>query len=106
MIRRFAYLNDQNVVITVINAQDKEWCENTMGGTWVETFESNDFLKPMASPGCTYDADRDVFIPVKYYPSWVYDETVNNWIPPIPDPSNDEDSYYWDETSTNWVLIS
>lgn len=37
------------------------------------------------------------------YPSWIYDESTNQWISPVPKP-NDGQNYIWDELTQSWVL--
>jgi len=39
------------------------------------------------------------------YASWVFDETICNFVPPIPYP-NDELKYQWDENQINWILVT
>ena len=62
--------------------------EHTLGGT--------PFRKNYAGIGYTYDSDKDAFIPIQPYASWVLDETTCTWNAPIPYP--DDGKYYdWDE---------
>lgn len=35
-----------------------------------------------------------------HFPSWIFDETICEWVPPIPKP---EGRYIWDERVQNWV---
>tara|TARA_Y100000034_G_C6658153_1_gene288428 strand:+ start:174 stop:560 length:387 start_codon:yes stop_codon:yes gene_type:complete len=60
-----------------------------------------------ASIGGSYDSDRDAFIPIKPYASWLLDESTCTWEAPIPIPDDDgfppSKSYYWDESIQNWV---
>jgi len=52
------------------------------------------------------------FRPPQPYPSWVYDETIQEWRPIIPHPlalydnwdAEDPAGYVWDESVKNWVL--
>jgi hypothetical protein len=37
MPRYFAEINQANIVLRVVVAHDKEWCEANLGGTWIET---------------------------------------------------------------------
>lgn len=42
------------------------------------------------------------------YPSWVRNEELNEWEPPIPYPTIEEGSdevYIWDENTTSWLLL-
>jgi len=74
-------------------------------GTWVETFLDGDDPKLMASPGYTYDADRDAFIPPKPFESWLLNEDTCLWEAPVPYPE-DGGVYNWDEETISWDLIS
>ena len=122
----FAKLDENNVVIfvTVGRQEDdgreaelsartgdvyKQTSYNTRGGVHYnpETGEpsadqSKAFRKNYAGLGYTYDADRDAFIPVKPYPSWVLDEFSCLWNAPVPMP-NDGNPWLWDENTLSWV---
>jgi hypothetical protein len=50
-----------------------------------------------AGIGFTYDSAKDVFIPPQNYPSWVLSSETHDWVPPVPDPTNDANRYHWDE---------
>ena len=62
-----------------------------------------------ATPGGTYLADKDIFVPPKNYPSHVLNTEDYDWDAPIPYPDDGEE-YYWDESvynsdnSKGWVL--
>jgi len=45
---------------------------------------------------------NNTFIEPSPYPSWILDENYQ-WQPPTPYP-DDENSYYWDEDSKQWIL--
>jgi hypothetical protein len=68
--------------------------------------------KNYAGPGMTYDVQRDAFIPVKPYPSWILNEQSCTWDPPVQLPANDGQphpkggaiGYNWDEENQQWVL--
>lgn len=107
----FAELDSDNVVLRVIVADNKEWCENNLGGTWVQTSynthggqhpEGRPLRKNFAGIGYTYDAQRDAFIPPKPYNSWVLDEATCLWNAPVAMPT-DGAVYVWDEATTSWV---
>ena len=53
-----------------------------------------------AGAGYTYDPDADAFIPPKPHDSWVMDDTIKDWVPPIAYPADFEDAdsmWDWDE---------
>lgn len=82
-----------------------DFCRNLFGGTWVQTSYNGNIRKNFAGPGCTYDSDRDAFIPFKPFASWTLDETTCQWEPPTPYP-DDGQMYSWDEDSTSWVEVA
>jgi hypothetical protein len=64
------------------------------------------FRYNFAGIGYSYDATRDAFIPPKpSFPSWVLNETTCAWVSPVPYPT-DGNRYKWDESTTQWVLVS
>lgn len=113
----FAELDGNNVVTRVIVVDNKDtsdengneveaigiaFCQNLLGGNWVQTSYNNNFRAHYAGVGYTYDAALDAFIPPKPYPSWVLNSQTCNWDAPVPNP-NDGKAYDWDETTTSWV---
>jgi len=100
-MRRFAEIVD-GTVARVITAHSVEWCEQALGGTWLETFTDGTRVN-RAGKGYTYDADRDAFIPPKPFESWVLDETTCLWEAPVPMP-DDGQRYVWDESAGEWVV--
>ena len=71
---------------------------------WVQTSYNNNFRKNHAGIGMTYDEDRDAFIPIKPYASWVINETTCLWEAPTPKPNEDtnEIRYEWNEDNLAW----
>ena len=122
----FAKLDSNNIVtfVTVGRQEDdgreaelsartgdvyKQTSYNTRGGVHYNpktgepsADQSKAFRKNYAGLGYTYDADRDAFIPVKPYPSWVLDEFSCLWNAPVPMP-NDGNPWLWDENTLSWV---
>ena len=126
----FAKLNSENIVTTVVsvvnevikdsnnieqeqlgidflnklyNTNDnwKQTSYNTHGN--VHSLGGIPFRKNHASIGYTYDEQRDAFIPIKPYNSWVLNETTCLWDAPIPKPDN-ENKYTWNEETQSWTL--
>ena len=66
--------------------------------------------KNHAGIGYTYDEDRDAFIPIKPYNSWVLNETTCLWEAPVIKPEltqeqiDNENYYSWNEETTTWDL--
>ena len=118
----YANLNTDGIVETVLVADSAEWCENALGGVWVQTSyntyggvhydpetrqPSEDQSKALrfnyAGVGFSYDEDRDAFIPPTPYPSWVLDEDTCLWAAPVALPDDaDTVAYEWDEEDQSW----
>lgn len=111
----FAELDENNIVLRVIvvdneNITDEDgnevesigiaFCENLLGGTWVQTSYNDNIRKQYAGKGYTYNADADLFVAPSFFPSWVLDENFD-WQPPIPRPEGEQ--WYWDEDVVGWV---
>ena len=72
-------------------------------GDWRQTSYNGNFRKQYCGPGFTYDADADVFIAPKPYPSWTLDAN-HDWQPPTPMPTEGE--WSWDEATLAWVEVA
>jgi hypothetical protein len=111
----FARIDENNIVqqVIVVNNSDilKDgiedektgiaFCQNLLGGNWVQTSYNNNFRKIYAGKGYKYDVVNDIFIYPQPYPSWTLDEN-NVWQPPIPKPKG-ELEWTWDEVNQEWV---
>lgn len=115
----FAQLNEKNTVQQVIvvnnqellddNGQEQEsrgiaFCQQLLGGVWVQTSYNGSFRKNFAGVGFVYDESRDAFIPPTPFLSWTLNEETCMWEAPIPYPS-DNQPYVWDEDGQQWVVI-
>jgi hypothetical protein len=111
----FAELNPNNVVLRVIvvatednsdaDGNEKEYigaafCERLLGGRWKQTSYNGNIRKNFASIGGTYDEQRDAFIGVKPYSSWVLNEDTCKWEAPTPQPNG---LFTWDESTQAWT---
>lgn len=127
----YAFLDENNIVIEVIPGIDEnelieglspeEWYGNFRGQKCLRTSYTsfagnrldpntgevveynNHFRKNFAGIGFYYDEEKDAFIPVKPYNSWLLNEDSCQWYPPVEYP-NDENpkGYYWNEEIVNW----
>lgn len=61
--------------------------------------------KNFAGIGFTYDQERDAFIPLKPYASWVLNEETCDWEAPVPVP-DDNVPYRWDEDTLSWIEVA
>ena len=102
---------EDGVVTQVIVADNKEWCETNLGGTWVQTsyntagnVNSRDggvaLHKNYAGIGYTFDGTG--FAAPQPFPSWTKNSTTYLWEAPTPMPVDDK-RYTWDEATTSWV---
>lgn len=114
----FAQINENNIVTQVIVVSNDDCgggdfpdsesvgqqfiSDIGLDGLWKQTSYNNNFRKRFAGIGFTYDEERDAFICLPPYPSWVLDEN-NNWQAPIPKP--EEGNWEWDEEQGNWREI-
>lgn len=99
---------------TFIDDTPGEWIQtsyNTHGGVHYdpETGEpSADQTKALrmnyANIGGTYDAEKDAFIPVKVFDSWVLNEETCLWEAPVPYPT-DGNLYRWNEDTQTWDAL-
>ena len=109
----FAEVIDGIVTRVIVAEQDfidklpnsEQWIQtsyNTRGG--INNREGGTPLrKNFAGIGYKYDEDRDAFIPIKPYNSWVLDEETCLWEAPIPYPTDDK-FYEWNEETQEWDL--
>lgn len=85
--------------------QDTNWKQtsyNTING--IHILGGTPFRKNHAKINYTYDSQRDAFIPIQPYNSWVLNEDTCNWEPPITKPQ-DGNMYRWNESIINWELL-
>ncbi|NDB61910.1 hypothetical protein EB001_26235 [bacterium] len=116
----FAKLDDHNIVLDV-NVVNNDTIDNLpfpesepvgvafltewSGGytNWKQTSYNANFRKNYAGVNFVYDATLDAFIPPKPYPSWLLNTQTCLWQAPIPYP-NDGKLYSWDEATQTWVV--
>lgn len=113
----FAKLDENNIVIDVIVVSNDDinnlpfpesepigiaFCQSLFGGNWKQTSYNANFRKYYAMIGGKYDEDRDIFIPLKSFDSWIWDDLNSIWVAPVEYP-NDGKVYYWDETTQSWI---
>lgn len=115
----FAQIDDNNVVISVIIAEQdfinsgvlgdpSKWIQtsyNTKGGIHYGPDGQPDgglaLRKNYAGPGFTYDKQHDAFIPPQPYVGWVLNQTTFLWEPPTPRPTDGRE-YVWDVETVSW----
>jgi hypothetical protein len=115
----FAELDENNIVTRVIVVDNQDtldengneveeigiaFCQNLLGGRWLQTSYNGKFRKHYAGVGFKYDTDLDAFIAPKPFASWVFNSQTYNWDAPSPMPQ-DGKGYYWDEATLSWVEV-
>jgi hypothetical protein len=104
---------EDGVVTQVIVADSQEWCQNNLGGTWVQTSyntyggvnnrEGGEALrKNYAGIGYTFDGIG--FAAPQPFASWTKNADTYLWNAPTPMPT-DGKKYDWDEDTLSWVEI-
>ena len=81
------------------------------GVSWVQTSYNGRIRGIYAQVGGSYDSSADIFIPVKDFPSWVWDSSSSTWVSPVPVPEIVRDSLGfiietidWDEETLSWII--
>jgi hypothetical protein len=111
----FAQLDENNYVIQVIvvnnddclvdgvesESKGIEFCENLLGGRWIQTSYNGNIRKRYGCVGYFYNEAVDEFIAPQPFPSWSLDSN-NDWQAPTPRP---EGPNYWNEEALAWVEI-
>ena len=108
----WAELDENNIVIQVTVGDNNDpngdegyqWLVDNLGGTWVQTSYNANIRKNFAGIGYTYDADRDAFIPIKPYESWLLNEDTCRWEAPTAFP-DDGAMYTWNEDTVSWDAV-
>ena len=134
----FAQIDDNSTVTRVIVVDNKDildehgneseeagirYCQNLLGGTWMQTSFNNRIRKNYAGVGYVYNEQLDAFIQPSPFPSWVLNEQVFYYEAPVPKPIFTEEdiidtkwdegngewrdlypSVRWDEPTLNWIV--
>jgi hypothetical protein len=108
------YAKVENGIVTqVIVADGPDWCEQNLGGEWVQTsynthggVHSGDKLPIHKNyAGIGYHFDGIGFYAPQPYPSWTKNSTTYLWESPTPKPT-DGKIYTWDEATTSWIEVT
>ncbi len=116
----YAFLDENNLVTNVIKGIEEtelieglspeEWYGNFQGQRCIRTSINNRIRKNYAGIGMYYDEERDAFIPIKPFNSWLLDEDTCLWYAPVSMPEIEEPYsgkyYVWNEFILNWELAS
>lgn len=93
----YAFIKDGVVINTVVI----EDLSSSLINDCKNTFNIDDVIKctEKAVIGSTWNGS--IFILPKPYPSWILDEN-NDWISPLPMPTDETKNYSWNEETLNW----
>jgi hypothetical protein len=112
----FAQLNENNLVTQVIvvanqdtadqdgvenEAIGSQFCNNLLGGKWVQTSYNAKIRKNYAGVGYKYDSELDAFIPPQPFNSWILDTEKAQWKAPVDYPT-EEGRFVWNEETLTW----
>lgn len=61
----FAEIDPNNIVLQVIVADSQEWCEEALGGRWIQTSYTGSIRGRYAGIGMKYDEAIDEFVEVE-----------------------------------------
>ena len=108
------YAKIENGIVTqVIVADGPDWCEQNLGGEWIQT-SYNTFGGVHANgkmpihknyAGIGYTFDGIGFAAPQPYPSWTLNKDSYLWEAPVKKP-DDGNIYTWDEATLSWLLVS
>ena len=111
---RFVQVDTNNIVIKGVVVADEIAIDESSGIAYLRTIYDSTFTwrqtykdgtrKNYAGIGFTYNADKDAFIPLQPYASWVLVEASCQWEAPSAYP-DDGKEYIWDEENTEWKEI-
>lgn len=108
------YAKVENGVVTqVIVADGPGWCEDNLGGEWIQTsyntfggvHSGGKFPIHKNYAGIGYTFDGVGFAAPQPYPSWTLNTTSYLWEAPTPEPT-DGKIYKWDEATTSWIEVT
>jgi hypothetical protein len=108
------YAKVENGIVTqVIVADGPDWCEQNLGGEWIQTsynthggvHSGSKFPIHKNYAGIGYTFDGVGFAAPQPYPSWSLNTQSYLWEAPVAMPTDDK-RYTWDETTTSWVEIT
>lgn len=101
------------IVEQVIVADTKEWCEENLGGEWVQTsyntignkhtLGGTPLHKNYAGIGYTWDGVG--FSAPRPFDSWQLNLDTYIWEAPVPMPT-DGKAYTWDESAQTWTEVT
>ena len=118
----FAELNSDNIVQRIIvvanpvlddNGVENEqlgidFCKSLYGQdtVWKQCSYNGNIRYRYPAIGMFYDSIKDGFYTPQPYDNWIWSDTQNCYVPPIPYPGDADTRYMWDQVNTQWVELS
>ena len=109
----YAFLDENNIVTEVITGINETelieglspeiWYGNFRGQVCKRTSYNSKIRGVYAGLGYSYNAEEDIFVIPKPYPSWIRSGSL--WNAPIPMPTDDK-LYTWDEETLSWEEVA
>lgn len=115
----FAELDSNNIVTQVIVVNNNELMDNGVENEskgilflsnlfghnrWKQTSYNGNIRKNYAGIGYHYDEQKDAFIPLQPFASWVLNHETCRWEAPNPYPT-DGKIYIWNENTVSWDTL-
>jgi hypothetical protein len=99
---RYGFVDENNILRDVFVIKENDFV--TLDRLRMQFNYSNaypiNFEKEVAEIGIVYwNGNR--FVYPSPYPSWVFDENINDWTAPVPKP--DSSHWVWNEETLSWV---
>jgi hypothetical protein len=108
----YAFLDEDNIVTEVITGVNETeliegltpetWYGNLRGQICKRTSYNSKIRGTYAGIGYSYNAEEDIFIAPKPFPSWI--RSGSFWEAPIEYP-NDDKIYNWNESKLKWEEV-
>lgn len=99
-------IHNNELMLDGAESEDKGivFCKSLFGQDtrWKQTSYNATMRKNYAGIGFTFDAQRNAFIPLKQFASWVLNEETCLWEAPVPMPT-EGGLYQWDEATQSWI---
>lgn len=88
-----------NIVTNIVQTENDSIEGIHTSGKFIEFCQEGSFRANPAAIGGSYDPEKDVFIPLKIYDSWIFNTETLKWEAPVPKP---EGPAAWDEENQRW----
>ena len=112
IMAHYAFLDANNVVTEIIVGVEEneiidgltpeEYYSELKQQRCLRTSYNGNIRVRYAVIGGSYDDEKDAFINIQPYPSWILDEVTTEWVAPVTKP-NDGKDYVWNEASQSWL---